>query len=64
MGSKLHTGSALTKNEIEEAGLDLDIDEDDDSDYEYQGGDSNMYESRLEEVDELETLRDTLNFVA
>lgn len=38
----------------------IDDDDDDDSDYEYTGGDLAIYDSALDDVDELIFVRDTL----
>lgn len=59
LGPKLENGKALTKDEIEEFGLDVDDDEND-SDYEYNGGDMDLYESNFDKYDELKFLRDSL----
>ena len=60
VGAKLHTGKALTKEEMKEVtldgGLDDYDDEDDDSDYEFGGGDMDLYDSKLEDLDELKNL--------
>jgi len=42
------------------------IDDDDDSsdsDYEYNGGDMNLYDSRIDDVDELRTLKESLQYI-
>lgn len=59
---KLKKGEALTAGEAKEFGLDEDEDSDDsdDEDYEYNGGDGSLYDSRIDNIDELKTLRDTL----
>lgn len=50
LGSKLHTGKALTKEEMEEFELNPDLDDDDDdSDYEYTGGDTALYDSLMDD---------------
>jgi hypothetical protein len=59
LGPKLESGKSLTKDEIEEFGLDVDDDEDD-SDYEYNGGDMDLYESNFDKYDELKYLKDSL----
>jgi len=63
IGPKLHAGKALTKEEMDKValgGYDEDEDEDDDSDYEYMGGDMSLYESKLDEFDELKHLQKSL----
>ena len=47
---------------IKEFGTDQeeDYEEDDDEDYEYNGGDGSLYESRIDKIDELKTVRDML----
>ena len=40
-----------------------DYDDEDDEDYEYFGGENALYESRIDEYDELKILRDTLTEV-
>mmetsp|Transcript_7597 Transcript_7597/g.12768 ORF Transcript_7597/g.12768 Transcript_7597/m.12768 type:complete len:224 (-) Transcript_7597:205-876(-) len=65
LGSKLHTGKALTQEEMNDAGLDIaDYDDEDDEDYEFDGDNLDIYESRLDDIDEIKTLRDTLQEVA
>ena len=39
---------------------DEDYDDENDEDYEYNGGDMGLYDSQIDDVDELKTLRDTL----
>ena len=63
MAPKLNTGKALTKEEIDEFKLEADSD-DDDSDYDFAGGDNAIYESRLDEFDELKVLKDSLAAIA
>jgi hypothetical protein len=41
-------------------GFDNDDDDDDDSDYEYMGGDMSLYDSKLDEFDELQNLQRSL----
>lgn len=53
VGPKLHTGQALTKEEMDACKIGDDDDDDDDSDYEYIGGDMSLYESKLDEFDEI-----------
>jgi len=60
LGPKLHAGKALTQAEMDEFGLDDYGDEDLDSDFELNGGDDALYDAAMDEVDELEYLRDTL----
>lgn len=54
------TKKALTnfKNGIEDD--DDDYDEEDDEDYEYAGGDMNLYDSKLDDLDELNFMKDTM----
>lgn len=59
LGPKLNSGKALTAEEMDEFGLD-DDDDDDDSDYEYNGGDMALYDSRIDDIDELKTLKETM----
>lgn len=63
LGPKLNSGKALTKDEMDEFGLGEDDDDDDDSDYEYNAGDMALYDSRIDDIDELKTLRDTLTAI-
>lgn len=44
--------------------LDDDGDDSDDSDYEYQGGDSHLYDSRLDDTDEIKFLKDNLIMIS
>jgi len=60
MGAKLTTGKKLSADEMKEFGIDDDDDDSSDEDYEYNGGDMNLYDSRIDDVDELKTLKDTL----
>lgn len=61
IGPKLSSGKALTADEMNEFGLnDDDDDDDDDSDYEYNGGDMSLYDSRIDDIDELKTLKETM----
>lgn len=61
-GSKLHSGKPLTAAEMKELDIDAgDFDDDEeDSDYEYAGGDMSLYDSRMENVDELVLLKQML----
>ena len=52
LGPKLENGKGLTKDEIDEFGLNID-DDDDDSEYEYNGADMDLYESNFDKYDEL-----------
>ena len=52
LAPKLQSGKALTQDEMDEFGLDNDSD-DGDSDYEFNSGDDAIYDSRLDEFDEL-----------
>ena len=65
-GPKLHEGKKLTAEEMQEMNIDIgsEDEDDDDSDFDYQvaSGENNaLYESRLEDFDELIFVRDTLN---
>lgn len=60
LGPKLHNGKKLTEDEMKEFGIDDDGSDSDDSDYEYAGGDMSLYDSRLDDIDELKTLKETL----
>lgn len=51
---------AKFKNGEMDADDDLDLDDDDDSDYEEAGGDVNLYDSKLDEIDELNMMKDTM----
>jgi hypothetical protein len=44
-------------------GLNEDDLDDDDSEYDFHGGDMSLYESRLDKVDEIQTLKETLGFI-
>lgn len=57
---KLQSGQKLTKEEMKEVAIDDFEDDDADSDYEYMGGDMSLYESRIEEFDELQNLKNVL----
>jgi hypothetical protein len=59
LGPKLNSGKALTKDEMDEFGLN-DDDDDDDSDYEYNAGEMSLYDSRVDDIDELKILKDTM----
>ena len=63
LGSKLHQGKKLTQDEMDEFALDGYDDEDDD-DYEYNGGENALYESKIDNFDELIILRDTLTAIS
>jgi len=64
LGPKLSTGKKLTAAEMDEFGLgDDDDDDDDDEDYEYGGGDDALYDSAVDEIDELKFLRDTIGLI-
>lgn len=62
VGAKLQTGKKLTLEEMDKMGID-DDDDDSDEDYEYNGGDMNLYDSRIDDVDEISTLKQTLEYV-
>jgi len=62
LGPKLHQGKKLTKEEMDEFGInDNDSDSDFEPDFEYLGGDAALYDSATDDVDELKYLRDTLS---
>lgn len=63
LAPKLNTGKALTKEEIDEFKLEQDSD-DDDSDYDFAGGDDSIYDSRLDDYDELKVLKESLEAVS
>ena len=63
VGAKLQTGKKLTLDEMDKMGIDED-DDDSDEDYEYNGGDMNLYDSRIDDVDEINTLKQTLTYVS
>ena len=56
----MHTGKALTADEMKELALDEDDDEND-SDYEFNGGDMSLYDSRIDDIDELQFLKNTVS---
>ena len=60
--NKVGGGGNFAGDAMKDFGLDGDEDSDDedDEDYEYNGGDGSLYDSRIDNVDELKTLRDTL----
>ena len=61
IGPKLHTGKPLTEDEMKEFGINEDdYDDEDDEDYEYNGGDMNLYDSLIDDVDEIEYLKNSL----
>ena len=45
---------------MDEFGIGDDDDDDDDEDYEYGGGDEALYDSAVDDIDELQFLRDTI----
>ena len=54
------TKKALKK--FKDGGLDdEDYDDEDDSDYEFAGGDMNLYDSKLDDLDELNYMKDIMN---
>ena len=59
VGAKLHTGKPLTADEMKEFAVDED--DENDSDYEFNGGDMSLYDSRIDNLDELEFLKNTLS---
>ncbi len=56
VGAKLNTGKKLTYGDTDEMGID-ESDNDSDEDYEYSGGYMNLYDSRIDDGDELRTLK-------
>ena len=60
LGPKLENGKALTKEEMDEFGINLDAEDDDDSEYEFNGGDMDLYESNFDKIDEIKFLKDIL----
>jgi hypothetical protein len=62
VGAKLNTGTKLTQAEMDEMGIDGG-DDSSDEDYEYNGGDMNLYDSRIDDVDELRTLKQALEYI-
>lgn len=62
LGPKLHSGKVLSADEMKEFGIDDDEDEDDDDDedYEYNGGDMSLYESAIDELDEIMFLKQAI----
>ena len=60
IGPKLSSGKPLTADEMKEFGLNDDDDDDNDSDYEYNGGDMSLYDSCIDDIDELKTLKETM----
>jgi hypothetical protein len=63
-GAKLMTGKKLTAEEMGNIAIDDEDDDDSDEDYEYNGGDMNLYDSRIDDVDEIDTLKKTLNYIS
>jgi len=63
IGPKLHTGGKLTEDEMKEfaIGASEDDDDDEDSEYEYNGGDMSLYDSRIDDVDEIQFLKQSIN---
>jgi hypothetical protein len=59
LAPKLNSGKPLTADEIDEFKLEQDSD-DDDSDYDFAGGDDSIYDSRLDDFDELKVLKESL----
>ena len=48
---------------MNEFGLNDDED-DDDSDYDYNGGDMSLYDSRIDDIDEMKTLKDSIQQIS
>lgn len=66
LGPKLQTGKALTADEMKEFALEDDGGSDDDaedSDYEYNGGDMSLYDSQLDDVDEIQFLKQAIQHI-
>jgi hypothetical protein len=56
LGPKLHNGKVLTADEMKEFGIEDDYndeDDDDDDEYEYNGGDMSLYDSAIDDIDEI-----------
>jgi hypothetical protein len=62
LGPKLGSGKGLTAAEMKEFAIsDAEEDDDeDDEDYEYNGGDACLYDSKIDDVDELKSTQDAL----
>lgn len=54
------TKKALSKFKDGIADDDDDYDDEDDEEYEYAGGDMNLYDSKLDDLDELNFMKDTI----
>ena len=63
IGPKLSSGKALTADEMNEFGLNDDDDDEDDDDYDYNGGDMSLYDSRIDDIDEMKTMKDTIQHI-
>ena len=57
----MHTGKPLTPAEMKEFAID--DDDENDSDYEFNGGDMSLYDSRIDNIDELEFLKTALSTI-
>lgn len=55
-----NTKKALAKFKNGELNDDYDDEDDDDSDYEAAGGDLDLYDSKLDDIDELNFMKDTM----
>jgi len=58
---KAKEGGAPTSTEKNENDDDFEDESSEDEDYDYQAGDMQLYDSAMDDVDELATLRDTLD---
>lgn len=62
MGAKFAKGQDFTEDELNAITLKVGDDDSDDEDYDFNGGDSlSLYDSRIDNIDELKTLKDTLS---
>lgn len=62
MGAKFAKGQDFTEAELQAITLNVDDNDSDDEDYDFNGGDSlSLYDSRIDNVDELKFLKDTLS---
>lgn len=61
MGDKFAKGQDFTQDELDAITLNVGENDSDDEDYDFNGGDSlSLYDSRIDNVDELKVLKDTL----
>lgn len=62
MGAKFAKGQDFTEEELNAITLNVGDNDSDDEDYDFNGGDSlSLYDSRIDNVDELRVLKDTLS---